>query len=276
LVTTAEVVGLELPRALSDGEAAHYREHGWVKLEGIVTAGTAASILARIVGRMGVRAEKQVRVQSGVHSVSEELRRKFSNYEDPSLDDPELFAWVRSREMARIHSKALGGVPVRWWRDEVLCKLPAGEGGGKTGWHDDQAHLPFDRVGKPQLWISLGDCPAEKGSMRFLDGSNWSPLLGRYAHRTDRDLLDDYPGLTERYPVSPPLDLRAGDATLHDANTIHYAPPNETDEPRWAYLVSLIRADICYNGTPQRLCDGLGLKVNEPFDHPRFPIIETS
>ena len=41
--------------------------------------------------------------------------------------------------------------------------------------------------------------------------------------------MDTYPEVTTRYPISPPLDLRAGDVTVHDALTVHSAPENETD-----------------------------------------------
>ena len=72
---------------------------------------------------------------------------------------------------------------------------------------------------------------------------------------------------------SPPLHLHAGDATVHCAMTPHRAPANETSAPRWVYSVSVFPADTLYTGAPQAFTDGLGLAVNEPFDHPRFPLL---
>jgi hypothetical protein len=34
-------------------------------------------------------------------------------------------------------------------------------------------------------------------------------------------------------------------------------------------------ADALYTGAQQRRTDGLGLKVNEPIEHPRFPRLAT-
>src|SRR5262249_52438282 len=95
--------------------------------------------------------------------------------------------------------------------------------------------------------------------------------LGRDAHmRPDADRLGKY---VRDDLVSPPLDLKAGDATIHADLTIHGAAPNESDESRWAVSIGYMDADSLYNGAPNRLTEGLGLNVNMPLDHPKFPIV---
>ena len=49
-------------------------------------------------------------------------------------------------------------------------------------------------------------------------------------------------------PISPPLDLRAGDVTVHDALTVHSAPENETDSIRWVYSITWFPAETLYTG----------------------------
>ena len=41
------------------------------------------------------------------------------------------------------------------------------------------ASLPFDRVGGLAFWVALDDVPAERGTMRFLSGSQRQGCLGR-------------------------------------------------------------------------------------------------
>jgi Phytanoyl-CoA dioxygenase (PhyH) len=84
--------------------------------------------------------------------------------------------------------------------------------------------------------------------MRFLTGSHRADPLGRFGRRADgakraEDVLDTYPEVTERYPIAPPLDLYAGDVTVHDALTVHSAPENETDSIRWVYSIACFPAE---------------------------------
>jgi ectoine hydroxylase-related dioxygenase (phytanoyl-CoA dioxygenase family) len=98
--------------------------------------------------------------------------------------------------------------------------------------------------------------------------------MGRVIHRTDgKDLLDLFPWIEDEYELSAPNHLKPGDATIHDWMTVHAAPENSTDEPRWVYTDSLFPADTLFTGAQQRRTDGLDLKVNEVFDHPRFPLV---
>ena len=56
--------------------------------------------------------------------------------------------------------------------------------------------------------------------------------------------------------------------------TVHAAPANSTELPRWAYTNSLFPADTLFTGAQQRRTDGLGLAINGPLEHPRFPALD--
>jgi hypothetical protein len=51
---------------------------------------------------------------------------------------------------------------------------------------------------------------------------------------------------------------------------------NETDGDRWSYLVEFIPAEALYTGQPHRTTDGLGLEIDAPPEHERFPLIRPS
>lgn len=271
-----DIAGLERPREVMPEEIAFFLENGWVKLERLISPDGAAGVLERLQARMGQRADAQVRRQAkgGKHERSKAVEAMWANYEDPSLDDPVIAEFGRSREMARVASRLLGGRKVRYWRDEVLVKFPENEGGARTPWHQDGPYAAIDRCGKPNIWIALVDVPPEKGSMRFLSGSHRAGPMGRTI-QSEKDMVEQYPFLAERYPISPPLHMKPGDATVHETYTIHSAPPNLTRELRWVYLTSFFVAEALYTGVPQRLTDQLDLTINMPLDHPRFPIIDT-
>jgi len=260
-------------RDVTDDEVQHYRENGWVALERLVDPAIIEAILERVKARMGEDAQRTRDRRAGLKNAA--VNSLWQYYEGLSDEDEFVQEFSHSRALARVAARLIGR-PVHFYSDEVMCKLPAAAGGGKTPWHSDYPYHPFDRRGVNTLWFPLVDCPPEMGSMRFLSGSHDSGPWGRFVTREDGvDTLDFFPELRDRFPISPPLHLHVGDATVHDRNIIHMAPPNETDTPRWVYGQGYFPHDALYNGAPNRRMDGLGLEVNKPIDHPKFPLIDT-
>ena len=145
-------------------------------------------------------------------------------------------------------------------------------GSSPTEWHQDIASLPFDRVGGLAFWLALNDVPAERGTMQFLSGSHREGCLGR-TRAQGKGVKEYYPELLERYELSPPLDLKAGDATVHSNMTVHGAGFNRTDRPRWAYTVLMNPADARWNGAPAEAYDTTHMKVHQELDEERFPVL---
>jgi ectoine hydroxylase-related dioxygenase (phytanoyl-CoA dioxygenase family) len=261
-------------REITDEEVAAYHRDGWVKLEGLLDPELAADILRRAKERMGERAGAEL-PDNRQSIMTPTLQAIWRNWQNPAEED-EFFASVsRSKPLTRTASRLLRGDGVRWWSDTVMCKMPAAEGGSKTPWHQDFPYHAMDRHGIFNYWIALNEIPPEMGTMRFLSGSHQLGPMGRFIHRTDGvDMLDEYPWIAEEFEVSPPMHLKPGDATAHNLLTVHAAPENSTDIPRWSYLTSMFSSEALYTGAQQRRTDDLELTVNQPFDHPRFPLLE--
>ena len=240
-------------REITDAEVAAYQRNGWAALPGLVQPAVVATLLERLRGHMGHDAEIEVIPKGQKTPRPPEAKKIFTVYDDPSRDDEVLGAFTHSRGVGRVLTRAAAR-PVRFWGTSCFVKMPVGRAGGKTPWHQDWPYYPFDRTGSLNLWIALVDIPAEMGTMRFVNGSHlWGPH-GRVIHRTDgKDTLDLLPAhLRARVEFSPPRDMKAGDATIHDDLTIHSAPPNTTDQPRWAYSIMGFPADTLFTNGPQR------------------------
>lgn len=69
--------------------------------------------------------------------------------------------------------------------------------------------------------------------------------------------------------------MAPGDATVHHALTVHGACENLGASPRLSFTVTYFDADALYTGAPYKQTDELSprLRVNEPFDRPRFPLL---
>lgn len=270
-VTTIEGI-----RDITAEELALYGENGWVKIDGLLSAEIAGELLRRIQERMGVDAELQMRGDYWEAGLPQPSAQAWQNYDSPSQDDEWIHDVCFSDRLTYATTRLMGR-DARYLADHVLCKVPPKRRGGKTPWHNDLMTFPVDRAGGLTIWMALDDCPPERGTLRYLSGSHRERPLGRYFHCPDgKDMVDANPWLLDRYEVSPPLHLRPGDALVHDFMTIHSAPENLTDTPRWIYGSHRIPADALYTGAPQRFFDGIGLKVNEPIDHPKFPLLKAT
>jgi len=260
-------------RAVSGDEIAHYRQHGWVVLERFFPPAILEGLLARAKARMGAEPLTVSRADPSANVPNE--YDWYARWDGCSHAD----AWIRgvgqSRELATAAARLMGD-RVRFYFDHFFVKVPVAQNGGKTPWHQDLPHHPVDRQGVLTIWVPLVDCTPEMGTLRFLSGSHRAGLLGRYLNRRDGvSLIDEHPSMLEEYELSPPLTLRAGDATVHDLAIVHYAPENTTTSPRWAYSTQWLPVRTRYTGAPNHRTEGLDLTIDAPFDHPRFPEIPT-
>lgn len=258
-------------RDVCEQEIAHYRRNGWVKLDGFFPHAACESIRELAEVRMGPDPLTINRQRPSERSPNE--YPWYARWDGCSHQDDWISQVSHCPSLAQAASMLMGH-EVRFYFDHVFSKVPAERGGGATPWHQDLPHHPLDRQGALTMWIALTDCTPEMGTLRFLSGSHRAGLLGRYLNRRDGiSLTDENPWVLEDYEMSPPLHLRAGDATIHNLAIVHCAPANMTPRPRWVYAVQWLPSSARYTGAPNHRTDGLGLEVDQPLNHPRFPII---
>ena len=116
---------------------------------------------------------------------------------------------------------------------------PAGRGAA-TPWHQDEAYRPEpDYVYRElSIWMPLQDVSVENGCMQFVLGTNRGDVLIHRSANNDPNThaLECCGNFDRTKAVACPL--RSGGCTVHDGRTLHYAGPNRTDIPRWAYIVA--------------------------------------
>jgi ectoine hydroxylase-related dioxygenase (phytanoyl-CoA dioxygenase family) len=130
--------------------------------------------------------------------------------------------------------------------------------------------MSADRKGACTLWIALVDLSEDAGTLQFVEGSQeWGPL-GRF-DQLDDDWVEDHRDAHVR--ISHAQSLAAGDATLHDALTLHGAGENRSGISRVVYSLTYMPANTLYNGMPHRATDGLNLDLDKPFGGDLFPLV---
>ena len=270
------VAAESMVRDVSDGEVATFGENGWVYLPGYMNTSVAGEMLAFLKDTLGEdgRGEPDATVFTNSHLRVETFFRDWRFIARDEKVEPFASLCTRSKNGKNVGRFMARQVGVKLDCESMLLKLPQGDqmANTQTDWHQDWPNVSHDRVGYMTIWTALEDIPAERGSMRFLTGSHREGPLGRTL-RGNVDLITQYPHLLDRYEISPPLDLKAGDATAHSGLVVHSAPANSTDRPRWAYSIGYFPADARYTGEPFSNTDGIGLTIGEPLEHPRFPVV---
>ena len=270
-------------RNVTDEECAFYFEHGWVHLPNLINADDA-ELLRSEAERLMIRdGEIRSNIKRVGNDRDEGLRGhqmgQFNVFNEPSNESEAFRRIYDSRSVGHVAARFLsapwtGPRKARRIANTLFVKGPQStSSSNSTGWHQDRPYFPFDRDPMIMLWIALAPVTPEMGSLRFIDRGNKVASMGRYSHVECQDMVDAYPALAAHCGISPPITLKAGDATLHDALTPHAAGPNLTQDIRWGLAMTYFPSEALYTGAPHRSFDGLGLTVNEPFDHPAFPIL---
>ena len=263
-------------REITDEEVAFFRENGWVKLDGLLSRELAADLLSRAQERMGKTGDAS-QLRPGKDLIG---HPSWHDYHDIA-DEDELFERVGyGRELGKVAQRLMRrDIGVRSYANMLavkLGKLSAAKEYAPTYYHQDSPTLAMDRNGFLGFWIALDEVTPDMGSLRFHTGSHRMGSLGRW---NDGELVDLFPNLKNECPLSPELHFMPGDVSVHDGNTVHGAPANTTDRPRWAFLINYFPADTRFTAAEVpgdehiRDAQRYGLKVGETFDHPAFRLV---
>lgn len=167
-------------------------------------------------------------------------------------------------------ARALSGVELRLWHDQILIKQPHNQ--KATEFHQDQPYWPHAHSTHPiSCWLALGDVPVERGCMTFLPGSQQRTELPAQNLVDANSLFTIAPDLTWQQRVTVPL--QAGDCTFHHGRCAHMATPNFTDEARVAHVVIFIDQNTIYDGRPHIVTDPLHLPAGAPLAGEMFPTV---
>lgn len=259
-------------RPVTPDEAAHYQQHGWARLPGLLSPAAVA--------RLRAMAEELMGADGQGNPVSPYQQPFFNPEVTAGMADPRLAPLLRGLGgNARALMQRRPEIGVRLFSDLFAAKLPAARatrhpGAGETFFHQDFMNWGVDRSGGLTFWIALADLVPESGTMAFLSGSHKAGVMGHYRSHGSGGLLADFPELAEKCPSSGALSYAAGDATVHNALTVHGAGANRTDAPRWAWIVVANPSDVRWNGAPPEAFDPAGMAHLQRLDEEaRFPLI---
>ena len=142
------------------------------------------------------------------------------------------------------------GPDILVWGTLILSK-PANSG-SFVSWHQDNAYGGFLN-GRPALsaWIAVTPAKSENGCMRVIPKSQ-GPALPFSKEKPIDDMLSRGLRITSRFDESDAVDLelRPGEASLHDVGLIHGSGANAAAYPRTGFIVRYTTPGILEPGFP--------------------------
>jgi hypothetical protein len=162
-----------------------------------------------------------------------EVKGKLTQSFFPEIQFPEILQSTYRRNAKKYAAALLGvdeGGLTSW--GHMIRKAP---GGRAAAWHQDHAYWQpeFDYFALG-CWLPMHDVSVEMGAMQFIPGSHKQGLL---RHRQEDEPTENVLTVDEAFDPGKavPCPLKAGGATFHHSETLHYTAPNATDRPRLAF-----------------------------------------
>ena len=158
----------------------------------------------------------------------------------PHFQYPQLFEWLFAGEVLDL-IEPITGPDIALFSSHFICK-PGGSG-KRVPWHEDSHYwktmlAPMEVV---TVWLAIDPSTRENGCMWVIPGT----------HRTGKQGFSDYDDLPADSAVFPdeitpgqrdekravPVELEAGQCSLHDARLMHGSPPNLSPIRRCGYTM---------------------------------------
>ncbi|HMH20637.1 MAG TPA: phytanoyl-CoA dioxygenase family protein [Puia sp.] len=223
-VEAKSLPALEELREISGAQRGEFKENGHFLTRNLVSADEMGLYRPLIL-----EAVKMYRTEKRRIADRDTYGKAFLQVMNLWTRDEGVRQFVLAKRFARIAADLLGVSNVRIYHDQALFKEP---GGGPTPWHQDQFYWPLDTHNTITMWMPLVDISLDMGMLTFASGSHHNGIIFDHSISDESDNQLSKYIKKNRFPVTRPAGMRAGDASWHYGTTVHNAPANESDRMR--------------------------------------------
>jgi ectoine hydroxylase-related dioxygenase (phytanoyl-CoA dioxygenase family) len=133
------------------------------------------------------------------------------------------------------------------WGAHIFSKFPGD--GSEVPWHQDAQYWPLQPQKTVTVWLAFFDTDSSNGAMHVVRGSHHAGTILHRPVQGDQYVLAQQ---VDQDAIEPdqvvPLDLKAGEISLHDDGLIHGSGPNDSDRMRagqtMRYCPTEVRCDL--------------------------------
>lgn len=129
------------------------------------------------------------------------------------------------------------------WGQQYFVKLP---GDGKVvSWHQDASYWPFTPARTVTLWLAVDDADLENGCMQVIPGTH---TLGHIEFDMsgvqENSVLPQRIHEVEKYGDAVPIELKAGQVSLHADMLIHGSENNRSERRRAGLTIRYASTEV--------------------------------
>jgi hypothetical protein len=203
---------------------------GFLAVRGVVDQGTLSRLRDTIVGlidktRPMTQSDKVFELDPK-HTAAEPRLRRINH---PPAVAP-IFWEVATSAALLDCVQSLIGDNIKFHHSKLNMK--AAKGGEEIGWHQEYPFFPHTNFDLLACGVALEDATPENGCLLVIPGTH---RLGPLNHRTgDGEFIGKITGDADKFDASAavPVNLKAGDVSIHHACVIHGSSANLSPRPR--------------------------------------------
>jgi ectoine hydroxylase-related dioxygenase (phytanoyl-CoA dioxygenase family) len=222
--------------SLTPEQIEFYQAHGYLAIDAVMPGSEIAEV-RRIYDRLFN--EDRDRAGADTYDLSGQKgmggKEAIPQILQPAKYAPDLLATQMVANLKAMMQQ-LHGPETKMVGDHAINKPP--HNAAATPWHQDEAYWnPAKEYSSLSVWVPLQPVNTENGCMHFVPDSHKLEIV---PHRPigDNPLtpgLEVEPGAFD-FSNAVACELPAGGATFHNGRTLHYTPPNNSDDFRRAYI----------------------------------------
>ncbi|MEE3054605.1 MAG: phytanoyl-CoA dioxygenase family protein [Planctomycetota bacterium] len=140
-------------------------------------------------------------------------------------------------------AKDVLGPDVIGWGSHFFCKLP---GDGKAvAWHQDASYWPMTPSKTATIWLAIDKADLDNACMSFIAGSHrHGHLTWRESAEGENNVLNQTVDDAERYGEVVPIELEAGEVSVHSDLLLHGSKANQSERRRCGLTLRYCTPDV--------------------------------
>ena len=242
----------------------HFEIHGWVVLRDVLATAQLAELKAAFEALLPPTLMPALPHSDGIpHPI------------EPSRRHPAFARWLAVAGPFDAAARCLGSARVQLLQDDLLVKRPGAD--DTLAWHQDASYLGgLDPLRSVSIRFALDRETPESGCMWVIDGSHRIRSVTPFSQDAPRRVEDALAGATATLRAAArPLELEAGDVSIHDAYTFHASHANHSQWPRRTLVARVIASDcrFVHARLPPELAPHFPTTSGGYLDPERFPLL---
>ncbi len=256
----------------TDEDVRSYCERGYIQYPTFFSPDELTALRAAMEHACTSTRER-IKGAPGGGRASEEYERALNQKVNLWTDYPEAKAITFHPRLAEAARRLSGARSVRLYHDHALVK-PGGEISKATNWHQDSPFWPMEPQGALSAWIAVDDVDENNGCMSFIPHSHRFGKLEAIPLGVDgASIVTNMKARGQEVAEPVAMPMRAGGVTFHHGCTFHYATPNRTDRPRWAFAVIYIPDYVRFTGGSDPAGAAGEMTPGGSWEHPLHPLL---